>query len=62
MRKHLHILTRAFAAAALVAGTTAALASGPHDEGKFCMDVELGPFHMIPGFAAPGGACAVKDY
>jgi hypothetical protein len=56
-----HHLTRAFAAA-LAVSTMAALASGPDREDSYCMDVDLGPFHMVPGFMTPGGACAVRDY
>ena len=57
MKQQLHLLTRAFAAAALAVSTTAAIASGPYHEGTFCMDVDLGPFHLLPD-----GSCAVRDY
>ena len=50
MRKQVHLLMRALAAAALAASATAAIAGGSDDEGNFCMDVDLGPFHMVPGF------------
>ena len=62
MRKQRHLLTRALAAAALAASITAAVADGPDNDNDFCMDVDLGPFHMVPGFATPEGACAVRDY
>lgn len=62
MRTRLHLLAHAFAAVALAVGATAPLASGADHEGNFCMDVDLGPFHMVPGFMTPEGACGVKDY
>ena len=62
MINKVHGLTLAFVAAALAAGASAALAGGPDDGGSACMDVDLGPFHMIPGFATSEGACAVRDY
>lgn len=62
MRKQRHILTRILAAAVLAAGTTVVVADGRHDDDNFCMDVELGPFHMVPGFMTDDGACAVRDY
>lgn len=59
MRKSPHLVTRILAAAALAAGAAGALADGdgPHSADTFCMDVELGPFHLIPD-----GSCAVRDY
>ena len=59
MRKHPYLVTYIFAAAALAAGATGALANGdgPHSADTFCMDVELGPFHLIPD-----GSCEVRDY
>jgi hypothetical protein len=50
------------AAAALAASATVAVADGHENEGAFCMDVEIKPFHMIPGFMTEEGACAVRDY
>jgi hypothetical protein len=50
-------LTRTVAAAALAVGAGAALASGSDIEKTFCMDVDLGPFHLLPD-----GSCAVRDY
>ena len=32
------------------------------DDANFCMDVELGPFHMVPGPEVEPGACPVRDY
>jgi len=49
-------------AAVLGASATAAIAGGSDAGGSYCMDVDLGPFHMIPGFLTPEGACAVRDY
>lgn len=59
MRKHPHLVTYILAAAALAAGAPGALANGdgPHSADNFCMDVELGPFHLVPD-----GTCAVRDY
>ena len=57
MRKQLQLLTRAFAAAALAFGATAAMASDEDGGETFCMNVDLGPFHLLPD-----GSCAVKDY
>jgi len=57
MNERAHLLTRAFAATVLAATTFTAAASGPADEGSFCMDVEIQPFHMMPD-----GSCAVRDY
>ena len=62
MRKQRHILMHILAAAALAVSTTVAVADGQENKDDVCMDVDLGPFHMVPGFAGPGGACAVKDY
>jgi hypothetical protein len=50
--------TLLFALAAAV--STAAL--GSDDDADYCMTVDLGPFHMVPGFMTPEGACAVRDY
>jgi hypothetical protein len=46
--------------AILSASTQVALADDA-DEG-YCMDVEIQPFHMMPGFMTEPGACAVRDY
>ena len=57
MNERAHFLTQALAATVLAATTFTAAASGPVDEGSFCMDVEIQPFHMMPD-----GSCAVRDY
>jgi len=65
MNERVTLLTRAFAATVLAATTFTAAASEPVGDGNFCMDVEIDPFHMVPGFmteAGAAGACAVRDY
>lgn len=62
MRTRLNLMASAFAAAALAFTATAVLASGQDEDGNFCMDVDLGPFHMVPGFMTDEGACAVQEY
>ena len=57
MNERAHFLTQALAATVLAATTFTAAASGPVDEGSFCVDVEIQPFHM-----EPDGSCAVRDY
>jgi len=51
------------ASIALAASTSIAVAGGhEHHAGGYCMDVEIEPFHMMPGFMTEEGACAVRDY
>ncbi len=57
MRDQLHVLKGVVAAAAM-AVSTVAVASGSGSDGNFCMDVEIDPFHMMPSEEA----CAVRDY
>ena len=62
MKTQRHPIQRALLGAALTTLALGPLASDSHDKESFCMDVDLGPFHMVPGFMTPEGACAVKDY
>jgi len=62
MNERANLLTRAFTATVLAATTLTAAASGPVDDGNFCMDVEIQPFHMMPGYESEEGACAVPAY
>jgi hypothetical protein len=52
-----NVITGIFTAAALAAGAGAVFASGHKDDGNFCMDVEIEPFHLMPD-----GTCTVRDY
>ena len=51
----------AMAVLALGSGVTFADAQG-HNESSYCMDVEIEPFHMLPGPLLEPGACPVRDY
>jgi len=53
------IVLGALLLAAGTAGIGGAQAAG---NGNFCMDVEIGPFHMVPGPMVEPGACPVRDY
>lgn len=59
MSKRLHLFT----ALLLAAGMVAADGGGGHPgDARYCMDLEIEPFHMMPGFMDRDGACAVRDY
>lgn len=62
MKRQAHRVTRVLLAAALAAAAIGSRAGGPDVQETFCMNVDLGPFHMVPGFMTPEGACAVRDY
>jgi len=62
MKRQAHPLQKTLVAAALAVATMGSLASGPSEKETYCMNVDLGPFHMVPGFMTPEGACAVRDY
>jgi len=62
MKRQAHRVPNALLGAALAAAAMAALAGGAGEQETYCMDVDLGPFHMIPGFMTEEGACAVRDY
>ncbi len=63
MRKARYFNFTRLASLALAATTGIAVAGGHgHDAGRYCMDVEIDPFHMMPGFMTEEGACAVRDY
>jgi hypothetical protein len=62
MKRQTHPLQKTLVAAALVAAAMGSLASDPSEKETYCMNVDLGPFHMVPGFMTPEGACAVRDY
>ncbi|MGB5451488.1 MAG: hypothetical protein WBM71_11070 [Sedimenticolaceae bacterium] len=49
-------------AVVFIAGSGLALAGGGSDDAGYCMEVDIEPFHMVPGFATAEGACAVRDY
>jgi len=53
-----------FLAGAMMLATGMVLAGGNagSDDANYCMDVNIEPFHMMPGFMDPSGACAVRDY
>jgi hypothetical protein len=53
------IVLGALLLAAGTAGIGGAQAAG---NGNFCMDVEIGPFHMVPGPEVEPGVCPVRDY
>ncbi len=53
------ITTSGLALAVLAASTGITFAG---DHANYCMDVEIEPFHMMPGFMTEKGACAVRDY
>lgn len=42
-------------------GTASAGDDGP-DSARYCMDVNIAPFHMLPGYTDSLGPCAVRDY
>jgi len=46
----------------LAAGAAGISGAQAADDANFCMDVELGPFHMVPGPEVEPGACPVRDY
>lgn len=58
-RKMLHGM---FAAMTMFAVSSSAMADGDRDDARYCMDVDIQPFHMVPGFMTEYGACAVRDY
>jgi hypothetical protein len=70
MKERLKLIARIVTAAALAGSATMTLASDSDSDrdrdrdrdANFCMDVDLGPFHMVPGFMTSEGACAVRDY
>lgn len=62
MTKQIRVLTGAIGAMMLAAGMALAGGNTGPDDANYCMDVKIEPFHMIPGFMDPSGACAVKNY
>mgnify|MGYP001823046506 CR=1 FL=1 len=59
MYKRSKIATSGLALAVLAASTGITFAG---DHANYCMDVEIEPFHMMPGYMTEEGACAVRDY
>ena len=63
MSKPRRFTATTMAAIVLTAGTSMAIAS---EEGKkagnYCMDVEIEPFHMLPGPFIEPESCPVRDY
>ncbi len=57
MRTRLNLIAGIFTAAALATGAGTVFASSQEDDGNFCMDVEIEPFHLMPD-----GSCTVRDY
>lgn len=59
MTKRILILTGAMM---LAFGSVLAGGHSGSDDANYCMDVNIEPFHMMPGYMDPSGACAVRDY
>ena len=62
MTNRIRVLTGATGALMLAAGIVLAGGGGASDDANYCMDVHIEPFHMMPGYMDPSGACAVRDY
>jgi len=58
MSKRIHLFTVLL----IAAGMAAAGGNASSDDARYCMDVNIEPFHMMPGFMDSAGACAVRDY
>lgn len=61
MTRRVQLLTGTIGAVMLAAGAAMASGGGAGD-GDFCMDVEITPFHMMPGPMVEPEACPVRDY
>ena len=46
----------------LAASTALAGGNGGPDDARYCMDVEIEPFHMVPGMMVAPGSCPVQEY
>lgn len=63
MNTHLKFATAGLTMAVLAVSSGITLASGQgHNQAKYCMDVEIEPFHMLPGPFVKPGSCPVRDY
>lgn len=62
MTVRFQLMAGVFGVLLLAASTALAGGNGGSDDGGFCMDVVIDPFHMVPGFTTDEGACAVPDY
>ena len=62
VRTRLSLIAGIFSMAALMTSAVSGSASGQESDSNFCMDVDLGPFHMVPGYAESPGTCPVPDY
>ncbi len=58
MSKRIHLYALLF----IAAGIAAAGGNGGSNDARYCLDVNIEPFHMMPGFMDSAGACAVRDY
>ncbi len=62
MKRTLSTLVRILIITLFAATTGTAVAHSGGVDADYCMEIDLGPFHMIPGYAAEDGACGVRDY
>jgi hypothetical protein len=63
MKKIQQLTSLSLATLALVVSSGLAVADGASDDdANFCMNIEIEPFHMMPGYMTDEGACAVRDY
>ena len=63
MNTNLKFATAGLTMAVLAVSSSITLATGQgHNEAKYCMDVEIGPFHMLPGPFIEPQSCPVRDY
>ena len=60
MDTRVKFLTTVLSGMALAAGMALAGDDGAGD--GYCMDVDIGGFHMEPGYLDPAGPCAVRDF
>ena len=63
MNTHLKFATAGLTLAVLAVSSGITFASGHgQNAAKYCMDVEIEPFHMLPGPMVAPGTCPVRDY
>lgn len=62
MTIRLQLTAGIFGVMLLAASTGLASGNGGPGDGRFCMDVEIEPFHMVPGPMVEPGACPARDY
>ena len=62
MTKRTRFFVGAVGAMLLATGMVSAGGNTGSGDTNYCMDFNIEPFHMIPGFTDESGACAVRDY